>query len=111
MADAIELVFRPNSPHLPGPKTPPVGHIVGVPIRSCCISRKDEMDISEDKYKVIVDNENHYSVVPFGNAVVKGWRDTGSAGTREECLEYIEEVWTDMRPVDLSRIRMKLGLR
>lgn len=74
-------------------------------------SRKDEMDIGQDRYKVVVNHEGQYSVIPIDNSVIKGWRDTGSAGTREECLEYIEEVWTDMRPLDLSRIRMKLGLR
>ena len=32
-----------------------------------------------------------------------GWSDVGRVGSREECLAYIEEVWTDMRPLSLRR--------
>ena len=32
-----------------------------------------------------------------------GWRDAGKCGTKEECLAYIKEVWTDMRPLSLRQ--------
>ena len=32
-----------------------------------------------------------------------GWTDAGKSGTKEECLNYIKEVWTDMRPLSLRK--------
>ncbi|MEA2999692.1 MAG: MbtH protein [Sphingomonadales bacterium] len=32
-----------------------------------------------------------------------GWRDAGKSGPKAECLAYIEEVWTDMRPLTLRK--------
>jgi MbtH protein len=32
-----------------------------------------------------------------------GWHDAGKTGTKEECLAYIKEVWTDMRPLSLRK--------
>jgi uncharacterized protein YbdZ (MbtH family) len=32
-----------------------------------------------------------------------GWNDAGKTGTKAECLAYIEEVWTDMRPLSLRK--------
>lgn len=31
------------------------------------------------------------------------WTDVGKSGTKAECLAYIKEVWTDMRPLSLRR--------
>ena len=32
-----------------------------------------------------------------------GWRDAGHQGAKSECLDYIEEVWTDMRPLSVRK--------
>ncbi|MGH2389140.1 MAG: MbtH family protein, partial [Chloroflexota bacterium] len=32
-----------------------------------------------------------------------GWLDAGKSGSKDECLAYIKEVWTDMRPLSLRR--------
>ena len=42
---------------------------------------------------------------PEGREVPLGWKAVGKAGPKQECLDYIEEVWTDMRPLSL-RVRM-----
>lgn len=34
-----------------------------------------------------------------------GWNDVGKTGTRAECLAYIKEVWTDMRPLNLRKLK------
>jgi MbtH protein len=39
-----------------------------------------------------------------------GWSDAGKSGTKAECLEYIKEVWTDMRPLSLRRKMQEQGL-
>lgn len=60
-------------------------------------------DGDEDRtiYKVVVNHEEQYSIWPADRENALGWNDAGKTGTKEECLEYIEEVWTDMRPRSL----------
>jgi len=59
----------------------------------------------EDKtiYKVVVNHEEQYSIWPAHRENALGWRDAGKTGTKEECLAYIKEVWTDMRPLSLRK--------
>ncbi len=56
-----------------------------------------------EQMKVLVNDEEQYSLWPAYLAVPDGWRDTGTAGSKEECLEYVREVWVDMRPKSLRR--------
>ena len=35
--------------------------------------------------------------------VTLGWRDAGKTGTKDECLAWIKETWTDMRPLSLRK--------
>ncbi|MBQ0985585.1 MbtH family NRPS accessory protein [Streptomyces sp. F63] len=53
--------------------------------------------------KVLVNDEEQYSLWPEYLAVPAGWKETGTAGSKEECLEYVKEVWVDMRPKSLRR--------
>jgi MbtH protein len=54
-------------------------------------------------YKVVVNHEEQYSIWPANRENALGWNDAGKTGTKEECLEYIKEVWTDMRPLSLRK--------
>lgn len=54
-------------------------------------------------YIVVVNHEEQYSIWPAGREIPLGWRSAGKTGSKEECLAYIEEVWTDMRPLSLRR--------
>ncbi len=54
-------------------------------------------------YAVVVNHENQYSIWPDGRAIPAGWKSTGKTGRKDECLEYIATVWTDMRPLSLRR--------
>ena len=56
-------------------------------------------------YRVVVNHEEQYSIWPASRRNALGWADAGKTGTKEECLSYIEQVWTDMRPLSL-RVRM-----
>ncbi|MGW4666393.1 MbtH family protein [Streptosporangium sandarakinum] len=51
-----------------------------------------------DKYLVVVNDEEQYSVWRSGKQIPTGWHGEGFTGTKDECLEHINEVWTDMRP-------------
>lgn len=55
-------------------------------------------------FKVVVNDEGQYSLWPAAQQNPLGWNDAGKAGNREECLAYVEEVWTDMRPVSLRKV-------
>jgi MbtH protein len=54
-------------------------------------------------YKVVVNHEGQYSIWPADRQNPLGWRDTGKRGPKTECLAYIREVWTDMRPLSLRK--------
>lgn len=62
-------------------------------------------DDEDDKtiYKVVVNHEEQYSIWPTARELPLGWKAVGKQGTKQECLDYIEEVWTDMRPLSLRK--------
>jgi MbtH protein len=55
------------------------------------------------EYKVVINHEEQYSIWPSYRDNPLGWKDAGKSGTKAECLEYIEQVWTDMRPLSLRK--------
>ncbi|MGH3755077.1 MAG: MbtH family protein [Pseudonocardiaceae bacterium] len=54
-------------------------------------------------YKVVVNHEEQYSLWPEERENPLGWRDAGKQGSKQECMAYVDEVWTDMRPLSLRR--------
>jgi MbtH protein len=54
-------------------------------------------------YRVVVNNEEQYSIWPAAKKIPTGWTDTGVSGTKEVCLSHIGKVWTDMRPLSLRK--------
>jgi MbtH protein len=54
-------------------------------------------------YTVVVNHEEQYSIWPEWKEIPAGWRAVGKTGQKADCLAYIEEVWTDMRPLSLRR--------
>jgi len=54
-------------------------------------------------YKVVLNHEEQYSIWPAERENPLGWFDAGKSGPKAECLEYIKEVWTDMRPLSLRK--------
>jgi MbtH protein len=54
-------------------------------------------------YKVVLNHEEQYSIWPAHRENPLGWSDAGKSGSKQECLAYINEVWTDMRPLSLRR--------
>jgi uncharacterized protein YbdZ (MbtH family) len=57
----------------------------------------------EDKYEVVQNPEEQYSIWPLGKPLPLGWHLVGKTGTKEECLNYIKETSTDMRPLSLRK--------
>jgi MbtH protein len=52
-------------------------------------------------YRVVVNHEEQYSIWPTYKDIPAGWRDVGKQGPKTDCLAYIKEVWTDMRPLSV----------
>jgi MbtH protein len=57
-------------------------------------------------YHVVMNHEEQYSIWPEDKEIPQGWKSVGKRGLKSECLSYIGEVWTDMRPLSL---RKKMG--
>ena len=53
------------------------------------------------EYEVVVNDEGQYSIWPAQLSTPAGWHPAGRSGDRAECLAYVAEVWTDLRPLSL----------
>lgn len=53
------------------------------------------------QFRVVLNDEDQYSVWLEDADIPPGWRAEGTTGTKQECLAHIEAVWTDMRPRSL----------
>jgi MbtH protein len=60
-----------------------------------------------DRFVVVNNDEEQYSIWSAERELPDGWRETGFSGARLECLDHIDEVWTDMRPASLRRAPAK----
>jgi MbtH protein len=54
-------------------------------------------------YRAVVNHEQQYSIWFADRELPAGWKDAGKSGTKQDCLDYIAEVWTDMRPLSLRQ--------
>ena len=62
-----------------------------------------EEDEDTRQYTVVMNHEEQYSIWFADRELPLGWSAVGKTGTKRECLDYIEEVWTDMRPLSLRQ--------
>jgi MbtH protein len=56
---------------------------------------------SVEPYKVVINDEEQYSIWPEGREAPAGWFEVGVSGSKDDCLAHIERVWVDMRPRSL----------
>ena len=66
------------------------------------MTTRDEQEDTRT-YKVVVNHEEQYSIWFVERENPLGWFDVGKSGLKAECLAYIKEVWTDMRPLSLRK--------
>ncbi len=63
-----------------------------------CFDREDETFI------VLINHEQQYSIWPHWKPVPGGWTVVdGVKGDKQTVLEYVENTWTDMRPLSLRQ--------
>ena len=56
-----------------------------------------------DRFVVVVNDEEQHSLWPAYRSIPAGWRDVGYAGSRQDCLAYIEKHWTDITPLSVRK--------
>ncbi|MDK0524961.1 MbtH family NRPS accessory protein [Streptomyces sp. ML-6] len=66
------------------------------------MSERNEQD-EQTRYRVVLNDEEQYSIWWAGRDLPAGWHAEGTEGTRQECLDRINEIWTDLRPLSLRR--------
>jgi MbtH protein len=54
-------------------------------------------------YVVLINDEGQYSLWPVFADVPDGWRVVFGEAPRQECVDFIEKSWTDMRPNSLIK--------
>lgn len=59
-----------------------------------------------DSYNVVINHEEQYSIFPAEKPLSKTWKLTDKNGSYQECMDYIEEVWTDMRPLSIQKMKL-----
>ena len=57
-------------------------------------------------YNVVINHEEQYSVWLGNKKPPRGWKATGFRGDQAGCQKYIEEVWTDMRPLSIREMNL-----
>ena len=62
-----------------------------------------EADEDIRTYSVVINDEEQYSVWLADRPLPAGWYEAGHTGGKNECLDHIAEVWTDMRPKSLRQ--------
>jgi MbtH protein len=58
-------------------------------------------DADDRVYAVVHNDEEQYSIWPDDREAPPGWRRIGVTGSKLECLDRIQDLWTDMRPLSL----------
>jgi MbtH protein len=65
------------------------------------MSQEDREDTTI--YTAVVNHEEQYSIWPADRELPAGWTAVGTPGLKQQVLAWIEEVWTDMRPLSLRK--------
>jgi MbtH protein len=63
----------------------------------------------EPRFLVVHNDEEQYSIWAADRDLPAGWCSVGVSGSRQECLDHIERVWTDMRPKSLREAMARSG--
>jgi MbtH protein len=60
-------------------------------------------DDEQREFHVVVNLEEQHSIWPANRDVPAGWHSVGASGTKAACFAYVDQAWTDMRPLSLRR--------
>lgn len=57
----------------------------------------------DEQFVVVRNHEEQYSIWLVSRPIPDGWFAQPKQGTKEECLAYIREVWTDITPLSVRK--------
>ncbi|CAH2559758.1 MULTISPECIES: MbtH family protein [Pseudomonadati] len=66
------------------------------------------MSDKHETYICLINEEEQYSLWFAWKPIPHGWKQVRPKGSKEECLQYINQVWTDMKPKSLREKMDKL---
>ncbi|GGZ69818.1 MbtH family NRPS accessory protein [Streptomyces subrutilus] len=52
-------------------------------------------------HQVLVNHEGQYALYPAARETPDGWRPAGFDGTEDACAAFVDDHWTDIRPLGL----------
>lgn len=58
-------------------------------------------DAEDGRFSVLVNDEEQYSLWPVFAEIPAGWRQVFGGAPRDECVQFVEQNWSDMRPKSL----------
>lgn len=58
-------------------------------------------DDESGTFFVLMNDEEQHSIWPTFAEIPSGWRVAFGEATREDCLTYVNDHWTDLRPRSL----------
>ncbi|MEM6624358.1 MAG: MbtH family NRPS accessory protein [Pseudomonadota bacterium] len=61
------------------------------------------MSFEDTRFRVVVNDEERYSIWPLDRELPSGWKAEGFEGLRQDCSDHIQSIWRDMRPTSLDR--------
>lgn len=82
---------------------PPLPVFIQSYLKNHIMDSTSTADAKQERYIVVINHEEQYSIWPEYRELPLGWFDAGKHGSKEECLAHIAEVWTDMRPLSLRK--------
>jgi uncharacterized protein YbdZ (MbtH family) len=59
-------------------------------------------DDENGTFFVLVNDEDQHSLWPVFADIPAGWRVVHGEASRADCLDYVEQNWTDIRPKSLQ---------
>jgi MbtH protein len=67
------------------------------------VAATNPFEDEDAEYLVLINDEGQHSLWPVFADVPDGWEVIFGKDGRQECLDFIEKNWTDMRPKSLIR--------
>jgi uncharacterized protein YbdZ (MbtH family) len=64
---------------------------------------ENPFDNADGRFLVLVNDEGQHSLWPSFADIPPGWRQVFGESDRQSCLDYVEEHWTDLRPLSLIK--------
>jgi MbtH protein len=58
-------------------------------------------DDEDGRFSVLVNDEEQHSLWPAFAKIPQGWRLAFGDASRDECVQFVEQNWSDMRPKSL----------